>query len=112
MAAITERRAMITCTECKSEGSAAPMLRDEAWARIAGPCENLCAACVWKRLKERGVRIELASLKPCPFNLFHRPMSWFDIFTRWSKDDPPVDIAAWLRAERDLRKIDEDAPFA
>src|SRR5215831_19389545 len=83
-----------TCTECKSdEGRPAPMLRDEAWAKIAGPRENLCSACFWKRAKERGVRLELASLKPCPVNLFHRPASWFDYFTR-CKHDPPVDIAA------------------
>jgi hypothetical protein len=26
---------MITCTECKSEGMAAPMLHDEVWAKLA-----------------------------------------------------------------------------
>jgi hypothetical protein len=86
----------------------APMLRDEAWAKIAGPYENLCTKCFFAGAQERGVRLTLAMLKPCLVNLFHRPLSWFDAFTR-ALGDPPVDIEAWLKAERDLRKINADA---
>ena len=94
------------CTICDAsfdgrEVRQAPMLLDQAWARIAGPRDNLCMDCFWQRLDERGVRAELAILKPCSVNLFHRPYSHFDLFTR-SKNDLPVDIQAWAKAERDV----------
>jgi hypothetical protein len=91
------------CTACqrrfRGKVRHAPMLTNEAWARIARPRENLCTECFAARARERGVLLTLAKLKPCPVNLFHRPLSWFDVFTR-EPDDPPVDIEAWLEAER------------
>jgi hypothetical protein len=79
------------------------MLTNAAWATLAEPHELLCTKCFFARAQERGVWLTLAMLKPCPVNLFHRPLSWFDAFTR-GPDDSPVDIEAWLEAERYLRK--------
>jgi hypothetical protein len=39
-----------------------------------------------------------ADLLPCPFNLFHRPYSWFDLFTQM--EGPPQNLAEWQAANR------------
>ena len=84
---------MITCTECKSEGMAAPMLHDEVWAKLAGKNENLCGVCLFNRLSARDLMLSLADLRPCPFNLFHRPYSYFDLF---KGDATESEVMAWL----------------
>jgi hypothetical protein len=34
-----------------------------------------------------------ADLRPCGWNLFHRPYSWFDLFME--KEGPPENLAEW-----------------
>src|SRR5262245_22993850 len=92
------------CTACHARFGAnvrhAPMLTDAAWSLLADKHDNLCTKCFYARAEERDVHLTLAMLKPCPVNLFHRPHSWFDLFTR-GIDDQPVDIEAWAEADRD-----------
>jgi hypothetical protein len=58
----------------------APMLHDKVWKAFAAAQETLCAACFYRRTIDRDVRVTLADLLPCPFNLFGAPQSWFDLF--------------------------------
>ena len=77
------------------------MLRDETWLKLADKADDLCGDCFFARATERGVPIALADLRPCPFNLFHRPHSWFDLF---ADGEQPDVVAAWLdEAERGPR---------
>jgi hypothetical protein len=81
--------------------SPAPMLRDEVWAAIGQPTERLCADCMFRRAKERGVRLTLASLKPLPVNLRCNPWSWFDLFlerVHHGELPPDFDMQAWRKA--------------
>jgi hypothetical protein len=97
---------MITCAECKSEGNAAPILHDEVWAELAEKSENLCALCFFERSTARGILLTLADLRPCPFNLFHRPMSWFDLFKVNAGES---EAAAWLVAlSEEERRVADD----
>ena len=83
----------------KNPAPMAPMLHDAAWSKIAAENEMLCGACFFKPLKERDVFLSLADLLPCPFNLFHWPHSWFNLFA--GKESPPTVVddewrSAWL----------------
>ena len=96
------------CDECQISLSEpgmewAPMLTDEAWARVARPEDCLCSECFYDRLALAGSHLMLADLRPCQFNLSRRPHSRFDQITR-RLCDPPVDIKAWYEAERSLGK--------
>jgi hypothetical protein len=74
-----------------------PMLRDDIWQKIAAPGEMLCGKCMIDRAVERMGRVPTFSdLLPCPFNLFHQPVSWFDLFTRM--EGPPQNLAEWRAA--------------
>jgi hypothetical protein len=81
------------------------MLRDASWAKLANKDETLCAGCMFDRA--RGVELTLADLNPCPFNTWHRPLSWFDLFAR---DETPAAIELWLKeiedAEAAARSLD------
>jgi hypothetical protein len=81
------------CDDCDAE-DAGPMLHDEAWAKLARPDERLCFRCILRRASERQVELSIASLRPCPVNLFHSPMSWFDLFMS-SEHEPPANIKKW-----------------
>jgi hypothetical protein len=85
------------CPGCRSFDQVphAPMLRDAAWAELAAKDENLCADCMFDRASKRRIPLTLADLTPCPSNLFHRPMSWFDLF---ASGEPAAVVAAWLKA--------------
>jgi hypothetical protein len=73
----------------------APMLRDEVWHKLADADERfLCADCMFDSAETRGVALSIASLRPCPFNLFHRPKSWFNLFMR-GETEPPANLAEW-----------------
>jgi hypothetical protein len=84
----------------------APMLTDPVWRRLSNPGERLlCGNCFFRRADERGINLTLAELRPCPFNLFHWPHSWFDLFCRLSRSangrrgkPPAADEAAWRAA--------------
>jgi hypothetical protein len=66
--------------------------------QIAEPSERaLCIKCMIDRTFERlGRKPTFADLRPCPFNLFHRPQSWFDMFTQM--EGPPQNVAEWEAA--------------
>ena len=51
------------------------MLSDAVWRKLAGRHEMLCAECMFTRAAARDVRLSLASLQPCEFNLMCSPVS-------------------------------------
>jgi hypothetical protein len=58
-----------------------PVLHDHIWQQLADPREALCFECMCRRAVQRlGRVLTLADLRPCPWNLFGRPYSWFDLF--------------------------------
>src|SRR5262245_10962059 len=73
-----------------------PMLRPEAWAKLAPANKRRCIACVFNRARELRISLRFADLKPCLFNLFHRPQSYFDWFL--SKEPEPPDLTEWAEA--------------
>jgi hypothetical protein len=75
----------------------APVLHDHIWQRLARQDETLCGECMFERAVEQRIRPTLADLLPCPFNLFHSPLSWFEFF---AKDEltPPKNLAEWGEA--------------
>jgi hypothetical protein len=75
-----------------------PMLTDDAWQQIGDPDELLCGPCVFKRARERGIKLTLASLQPCPLNLFDRPNSWFDLLQAGESREPADLGDEWRRA--------------
>jgi hypothetical protein len=85
------------CDGCGQAGAdLGPMLHDYIWRQIAKPGEHtLCAKCMLERTTERlGRLLTLADLRPCPFNLFHRPHSWFDFFVEM-EGTPPSSLDEW-----------------
>jgi hypothetical protein len=82
------------CHKSLDKVESAPMLRDEIWHKLADEHRLLCANCVFARAVERGIDLTFASLKPCAFNLFHSPSSWFDLFMSEEKEPPP-NIMEW-----------------
>jgi hypothetical protein len=82
------------------------MLHDHLWQQITEPGERmLCDMCMSDRAFERlGRSLTLADLRPCGFNLFHRPDSWFDRFPL-REEGPPQNLAEWQAAiaEIDVR---------
>jgi hypothetical protein len=73
------------------------MLRDDVWQKIAAPNEMLCGKCTLDRSVAKLGRVTtFADLLPCPFNLFHQPVSWFDVFTHL--EGPPQNLAEWRAA--------------
>jgi hypothetical protein len=91
------KQACAGCHKGFEEVPTAPMLTDEAWAKFAGPKDQLCAECFFGRARDRRIDLTLADLLPCPFNLFPSPRSWFDLFLSLEKDEPP-NIAEWRTA--------------
>jgi hypothetical protein len=77
-----------------------PMLHDATWAKLADEDEKvLCAECTSQRAKERGVRLSLADLRPCQYNLFYWPNSWFNLFLGREPSPTIVDdewMLTWL----------------
>ena len=69
----------------------APMLHDCVWLRLAAKHERLCFHCMLERAKERKVRLNLSSLRPCPWNLDGWPYSWFNFFA--AKETPPTRVS-------------------
>jgi hypothetical protein len=47
------------------------------------------------------VPIRFADLMPCPFNLFHAPHSWFDLFLSAETETPPADLMEEWKVERE-----------
>ena len=72
------------------------MLRDDVWKAIAEPREVLCFNCILDRTVKRLKRMpRFDDLLPCPWNLFHRPNSWFDVFVELL--GAPDNVAEWRR---------------
>jgi hypothetical protein len=90
------------CTICGKD-FAGPVLHDHLWKRIAEHNERmLCGFCVSERMQRRFNRdLKLADLKPCPFNLFQHPHSWFAMLMR-DECEPPTNLAEWRRAAAEL----------
>ncbi len=74
-----------------------PVLRDEVWHRLAVRGEMICAQCMFARAAARDVRLALADLHPCQFNLMHSPVSWFELFA-FLELTPPANLDAWRAA--------------
>jgi hypothetical protein len=90
------------CTICGKD-FAGPVLYDHLWKRIAEPTERiLCGFCMSDRMAQRLNRnIKVVDFKPCPFNLFHHPNSWFDMLMR-DEREPPADLIEWQNAAAEL----------
>ena len=59
---------------------------------------------LFQRAREHGIYFVLADLRPCPFNLFGRSGSWFDVF---AEGESQAVKEAWLEeAERGLEGKD------
>jgi hypothetical protein len=72
-----------------------PILHDHIWRQLAGPHEALCLMCMGQRAAHRlGRMLTLADLRPCSWNLFHRPHSWFDLFVEM-EGAPPSNLDEW-----------------
>jgi hypothetical protein len=60
---------------------------------------------MYARAHERlGRVLTLADLRPCRWNLYGQPNSWFDIFVE-DEDAPPSNLAEW-------RSVGEPGEFA
>jgi hypothetical protein len=57
-----------------------PMLLTTTWRKIAAQQETLCLECIVDRAIERKIVLSLRTLRPCPFNLLHWPLSYFNFF--------------------------------
>jgi hypothetical protein len=79
-----------------------PIVHDHIWQQLADAGERLlCDTCMFRRAWERfGRMLTLADLRPCPWNLFLRPHSWFDLFMRAGQSRR--NLADWHSASRDL----------
>src|SRR6266567_3768188 len=53
-----------------------------------------------------GRMLMLADLRPCRWNLFPQPLSWFDLFVEWEGALPPDDLLA------EWRSVGEPGEFA
>jgi hypothetical protein len=82
------------CGESFDDVPLAPVLIDATWLRVAAKRETLCVGCMFQRATERSVALTLADLAPCPFNVFHSPRSWYDLFLS-RESEPPASLAAW-----------------
>jgi hypothetical protein len=72
-----------------------PILHDSVWRQIADANEALCWECILQRTVQRLGRLPtFADLRPCAWNLFDRPHSWFDLFVE-IEEGPPQNLAEW-----------------
>lgn len=88
---------VLNCDDCGKTPNVvelAPMLHDAVWCKLAGRHEMLCAECLFTRAAARNVRLSLASLQPCEFNLMCSPVSWFELFAS-VEIRPPKNLDAW-----------------
>jgi hypothetical protein len=81
----------------------APKLHDAVWRKLAGRHKMLCAECMFTRAAARDVRLSLASLQPCEFNLMCSPVSWFELFAS-VEIRPPKNLDAWRAVLRSTRR--------
>jgi hypothetical protein len=98
-----ERGNGMSCDNCHRSGILlAPMLHDSVWQQFADERESLCVRCMFERANARKGYIGLSSLRPCAFNLFHWPHSFFNLFAK--RETPPTRVAPeWHEAWTDLK---------
>src|SRR5262249_53781197 len=74
------------CRQSFDQRRRGPMVHDHIWQQLAKRGERaLYDGCMYARAHERlGRVLTLADLRPCPWNLFHSPRSWFDLFVEFS----------------------------
>ena len=78
---------------------------NSTWQRFAEKHEWLCAECCFKRAIARRVDLKFSDLLPCSFNLFHRPVSWFDLF--YKAEEPKPDLGEWREALEESARAGE-----
>jgi hypothetical protein len=92
------------CADCSGITAPSPMLQDREWARLADEREYLCVACLINRAEAKGVRLSLASLKPCPLNLLTpSSLPYYYIFAS-VETRPPQNIDEWSDAYEEAQK--------
>ena len=74
----------------------APMLNDDVWTRFADKREVLCPECMFARARALEIKVTFFDLRPCPFNIWGRRRSWFDLFLGVEKQRP--DLEPWQEA--------------
>jgi hypothetical protein len=73
-----------------------PMVHDHIWRRLAAdPGEALCFTCMDLRAARLGHVLRLADLRPCRWNLYGQPHSFFDVFVERDGGVPSVNLAEW-----------------
>jgi hypothetical protein len=73
-----------------------PIVHDDIWQQFAAdPRECLCFACMDWRAALRGHVLRLADLRPCRWNLYGQPHSFFDVFVQRDGGGPPANLAEW-----------------
>jgi hypothetical protein len=101
---------VLSCDDCGKTPNVvelAPMLHNAVWCKLAGRHEMLCAECMFTRAAARDVRLSLASLQRCEFNLVCSPVSWFELFAS-IEIRPPKNLDAWRAVAAGF----PNAPFA
>jgi hypothetical protein len=73
-----------------------PIVHDDIWQQLAAnPRERLCFICMDLRAATRGHVLRLADLRPCRWNLYSQPHSYFDVFVQRDGGDPSANLAEW-----------------
>ena len=82
------------CNKSFNKVPLAPMLHDRVWLKLASQDETLCGPCFFARATQRDIRLTLASLRPCRWNLDRNlgNQSWFDLFSQ-GEDSVEVGMA-------------------
>jgi hypothetical protein len=78
----------------------APMLEDHAWHQLARSDETLCGVCMFNRAAQMRIKLRLADLVPCPFNLQNGMFCWFNFFVR-NEPAAPKNLRRWRNALRE-----------
>jgi hypothetical protein len=82
-----------------------PIVHDRIWQQLANADERLCDSCMYQRACNRlGRVLTLADLRPCRWNLYGQPNSWFDIFVE-VEGTLPSNLDEW-------RSVGEPGEFA
>jgi hypothetical protein len=100
---------MSACDDCHNsffrhpKVTMAPMLHDHVWGQLARFDEVLCDVCMFKRARDRRIKLSLADLRPCLSNLEYTPRRfwspWFEFFAK-DESEPPENLAEWVKALR------------
>jgi hypothetical protein len=98
------------CDDCRHSFKVveiAPALHNQVWYEFAEASDILCVSCMFVRAAQRQVRLSLASLVPCPFNLLCNPSSFDQVLQHVhnNKLPPHLDLQAWHRAAVDCLSI-------